>query len=40
MPTVAAPKTKLEAMVPALLVMNTLLLVAVLVVLLLLLHAK
>lgn len=39
-PTVAPPKTKVEAMVPALLVVNTVLLVAVLAVLMLLLHAK
>jgi hypothetical protein len=40
MPTVAPPKTKLEAMVPGLLVVNTVLLLAVLAVLMLLLHAK
>jgi hypothetical protein len=40
MPAFAAPRTKLEAMAPALLAINTVLLVAVLAVLLLLLHAK
>lgn len=40
MPAITAPKSKLEAMAPALLAINTVLLIAVLAVLLLLLHAK